>query len=811
MPLAALGDLVGRDAELAVVDDLFAAAVRTSSPQVLILSGEAGIGKTRLLRAAADRLAARPEQPLVGYGAALSAGIAAEAYGAVREGLRSLVVGAQAPAKSRYLDEIGDALRTCAPDWLEAIPMFGSLLAAGIRTSQHVAAGRASTRIDLASPVQQFVDFVSTLASTSPLALVLDDLHWADNSTIDVALKLALHGTGPMLLVLAYREVPGTRFSASDRVIHDARNSVLRYRPDAVHIALDGLTEDELLAALRDDLRASGPVSPLQLRRVVDLAGGNPLLAESLLLASQAEDGVPTLAATSRLDNIEAVMDIGLSKLTPEETLLLEACAVVGPVFEVSAVARALDRTEDEVFDELDLLAERAELVHDAPERRGQARYTFHHPILAEVLRDKAAAKTNRWRRLNGRLVDMAGDIGDETDWDHELFARMASYAIEAERSDLAHRWALQAARLQIASGSFSTALHTARAALDAAGSDAEELGARLVLIECLQTYADYDLVVEQAGQALAALRSHDADGRPPGQGSTFDDVELQLLRGLRMTGRWADVTDRLPDLLERLRSASPETRGQALMLLAEVQLCGPAQDLAGCEATLRELLSTEVDLALRSRATGHLGLAALARHDPVSADTYLRQAIEMGRATGLPYSEYEAVHWLSKKQIACLELDDAIVSVRHLQQLSEKSGVAGDTPFHDRDLGRILGLVGELEEAVRLTVRYLDASGSADGVVAATFAFQLEELGQIQGRQTARWFLASFSETAPAQMYDSGRRDLANRLGAALAGEADTRDALEALGISPLDRDNAYAIFTFDVPDLDGLRRRHA
>jgi hypothetical protein len=787
----------------------YEAAVDERAAKVVIVSGEAGLGKTRLLEAFLEDLAStEASAPICGYGQALSVGVATEAFGAVRECLRSIVDSRG--DRSGHLKMVGEALKTSAPAWLEAIPVVGQLLSAGIQTGQVWSRGSSESVIDLASPVDQFVTFIDTLSQKSPLVLVLDDLHWADNATIELVMRLAMSNVGPLLLVLSYRVTPGATLTAAERSVRDARNNILRYRGDALTIDLEELPNEVLLEALSQRIELEERViGPSDLRRIVELSGGNLLVAECLLMIHGGSDLTP-IADGSGITRIGAIMDIGLSQLDPKESQFLEACATVGPIFDAADVAIALNVSIDDVFDQIDLLAMKATLIVDVPSARGAQRYRFHHPILAEVLRDRAMDQFNRWRRINDRLVASAELYGEERGWDAALLARMAGYAVEAERGAEAFRWALAASRKQLTLGSTSTALATARAAIEAAADAQERLQGRLVLIECLQAYADHDAVVSECDAAIQDLACTTQDDTK----LTQANIVLQRLRGLRMLGEWTMFDAELPALIDLTSTLDKTMHEQALMLLAEAQLCGKVQDLAGCRQTLQHLQALDLDAATASRVVGHLGLVALAQHQPVEAEHRLQEAIALGEASSRPYDVYESVHWMSKKQIACLELDEAAHSIERLHVISERHGIAGDTPFHDRDLSRVLALLGQLDEAARLCVRYFDASGSRDDVVATTLALQIAELEALRGREAAGKFIGAVMRAVPGQMYDSDRRNLAGTLTRRLQ-VLDDLASVEAdpkvLAVAPVDHASALAIFNFNVPDIADLRAKHA
>jgi hypothetical protein len=288
--------------------------------------------------------------------------------------------------------------------------------------------------------------------------------------------------------------------------------------------------------------------------------------------------------------------------------------------------------------------------------------------------------------------------------------------------------------------------------------------------------------------------------------------IQLDRMRGLRMLGHWGQVQANLPGLVEGLVANAHPLQVRGLLLLAETQLCGPEQDLNASRNTLQALLALQLDASARSQTMGHLGLVALASHDLIEATEWLDLAIAEGEASARPMDSYRAIHWMSKKQMACLELDQAAASIRRLKEISERHGVAGDTAVHDRDLSRVMGLLGQVDEAASLCVRYVDSSGSPDGAVVSTLAFQVAELAELRGRIEAEALLRSFIDHAPGRMYDMSRRELATstvRLLLQTEDIARTAADCSALGVGETHHANALAIFTFNVPDLAKLRRQ--
>jgi hypothetical protein len=167
-------------------------------------------------------------------------------------------------------------------------------------------------------------------------------------------------------------------------------------------------------------------------------------------------------------------------------------------------------------------------------------------------------------------------------------------------------------------------------------------------------------------------------------------------------------------------------------------------------------------------------------------------------------------VHWLSKKTMACLELDRAWQLLRELAHTSDASGVASQSPWHLRDSSRVLGLQGNLADSARTFARYFDA-GTSLGRAATTLACQIRELEDLYGRAAADSMVETLGATAAGEMLDHELRTvLLNHL-LALRNRSPVWSvvpfAVERLGASQAEAEAADAIFRFDVPDLSALR----
>jgi predicted ATPase len=353
---------VGRRGELAYLMEQLKHVLKGPAGIVLVI-GEAGVGKSRLLAELASR-ARRRMTVLVGRGSPMSEtipfGVAAEA---IEAHLRTL-------DPTRLADLIVDR---------------GPELAAALPT---VAAGRvwgpAHGRLAV---LEALARLIARLAEGGPLLLLLDDVHQADPSTWELVGYLGRNPpAAPVLLVAAARS------RASDP--HDFRRYVSTLTKDGL---ADELTLGPLNAEAIGDLakRALGAelAGPELCAWLFDRTRGNVLYAVSLLeeLRRDPTQRVVPVSVKERV-RIEA------AALPADTAEALEIAAVLGHSFPFPRIARALPHGSGEA---LDILVHRGLLVERGD--GGSLAYDFAHPLVQEAIYDTIGA--SRRRELHSRVA----------------------------------------------------------------------------------------------------------------------------------------------------------------------------------------------------------------------------------------------------------------------------------------------------------------------------------------------------------------------------------------------------------------------
>lgn len=393
--------------------------------------GEAGIGKTRLVEVALAEVVAAGDVIVV-RGRAVE-GEFAPGYWPWTQALGALVASADDVAIARA----GPALAHIVPDVAERM---------GIESPT----GRdADTRADASGdPATRFAvqRAVATLleqaASERPVIVVLDDLHWADASSVrllgallDDLGRLGVH------VVVTYRPVEASQDPAVTDLLARAARSV-----GATRIVLHGLGVDDVIARFA----AIGVQLDRRTAAVVrDRTGGNPLFLEELARLAAVRPGTEV---TALLEDVpHGVVDIvrqRLARLSPDTVALVELASVAGRTSDLGVLAAALGTDVDRVLDHLEP-AVVACVVEFDPERPGAVRFT-HDLVRAAV--ESALPATRRIRAHRDLADSMVAHAGADPVAAMSIAQHYAA-AMPLGTADRAYRWATTAARHASATG----------------------------------------------------------------------------------------------------------------------------------------------------------------------------------------------------------------------------------------------------------------------------------------------------------------------------------------------------------------------
>jgi AAA ATPase-like protein len=426
-------DLVGRSREL---DRLGAAwrHVLTGERRASLISGEPGIGKTRL--AAEVGAIARAAGAPVLYGRC-DRGVGVP-YQPVVEALDHYARHAPAALLARQRAEHGTELGRLVPS-LSADGANG----AGPATTRHL----EGERYVLVAAVCAALEIA---AAQRPVLLILDDLHWADTPTLLVARGLLTAPKPSASMVIAtYRSTELTSGGPLAELVLD-----LAGEPGILRLELPGLEQTDVIAIARSLAGAELDDDGLLLARAVhEEAGGNPFFATEIMRHVSESGQMKRLdgrgarrtggLVLSLPGSVRETVTSRVQRLGAHAERVLEAAAVIGHDFGVELLARVVGESEDELVDVLDA-ASACALVREA--QGTDDHYSFTHALIPHTLYERLGPAR---RRLAHRRVAEAleAELGDDPG---PRIGELAHHACQGCRSGDAARaleYARQAAR----------------------------------------------------------------------------------------------------------------------------------------------------------------------------------------------------------------------------------------------------------------------------------------------------------------------------------------------------------------------------
>lgn len=430
---------VGREPELAALriglDD-----VLHGEGRLFLVSGEPGIGKSRLVEQLVETARESGVEVLVGR--CWEAG-GAPAYWPWIQAMRSYLRGRDASIVREQLGQGAADIAQVLPELRELWPDLPA----------PPSGDPEGARFRFFDAVARFFENAS---AAQPLMLALDDVHAADPPSLMLLQFLAAELAETCLLaVVAYRDVDPTLAEPMSAAVTD-----LRRRPITRALALNGLTEREVasfVAATSGVEPTPGAISALH-----HTTEGNPLFVGEVvqLLAAEHKLGTITEAAASRLavpEGVRAVIQRRLRHLSEPCRLVLVLASVLGREFGLDALERVSEVSGNELLDALDEAAQ-SRVVTDVPGAPGRMR--FAHALIRDTLYDELAP---------GRRVQLHRRVGSTLEALH-------SANVEPHLAELAYHF-FESARPADAEKALE---YSRRAAEQALGTLAYEEGARL-------------------------------------------------------------------------------------------------------------------------------------------------------------------------------------------------------------------------------------------------------------------------------------------------------------------------------------------
>jgi class 3 adenylate cyclase len=396
---------VGRDEELARLLAAYRGVVDERRPRMLSILGDAGVGKTRLVRELWGHLSDESPEPLRRTGRCLPYGQGIT-YWPLAEVLREHLGLLESDSGEVVLERLGNRR------------LLGLTLGLDVAEGMHPLLVRDRFQ-------DAWAAFFADAAADQPLVVLIEDLHWAEDQLLDLLERLAEDVHGPLLFLATARP------ELIDRRPGWGRSGEL--------VQLDALSAEDSVRLL-DELLAGE--LPGRLRELVlQHAEGNPFFVEEVLETLidrgllQSSNGGWTLAELPPdfdiPDSVQAVLAARIDLLEPAEKEALQAAAVIGRVFWSGPVYELVQGEPDlRVLEERDFVRRRS-----GSSMAGEREYAIKHALTREVA--YAGLPKPKRARLHATFAGWLERLGDNRDDLASLLAHHHAEAVRPEDADL--------------------------------------------------------------------------------------------------------------------------------------------------------------------------------------------------------------------------------------------------------------------------------------------------------------------------------------------------------------------------------------
>jgi class 3 adenylate cyclase/tetratricopeptide (TPR) repeat protein len=397
--------LVGRDYELSALEALHERVLSERRPHMVTLLGEAGVGKSRLLRELSGRLESTRDATQIRTGRCLPYG-SGVVYWALGEILRAECGIVDSDSSDEAWNKLCGFFQRTSGDATEPLGEVGQQKAALIGRSLGIDVPPELDRFE-GDPERTREAFFSALrsgiealANMHPLVLAFEDVHWADDGMLDAIEHLAQWVRAPLMILCLARDE-----------LLDRRPTWGGGRRNATQFFLPPLSHDDTRNLIRSLVPNGGSdVLPA----VIERSGGNPLFAEEM--ARRIMEGGGELGGDLP-ETVQGVLAARLDALEPFERRLVQQAAVVGRTFWEGSLAPLAAAEGRDLERALSGLQEK-DILAPVPEGRleGERELAFKHVLIRDVAYGMLpkAVRSRKHFEVGGFIEERAGDRSDE-------------------------------------------------------------------------------------------------------------------------------------------------------------------------------------------------------------------------------------------------------------------------------------------------------------------------------------------------------------------------------------------------------------
>ncbi|MDQ4103261.1 MAG: AAA family ATPase [Actinomycetota bacterium] len=712
----AVAPLVGRDAELHVLQAVVAGVLENQA-QVVALSGPAGVGKSRLAQECLAAARGRGFLPLQGFGGVLQQDVT---YAPLVEALRPLVGQKAGPGRPALIEGLLDLGRLFGDLSLPPGPALGD-------------PGLERTRL-----FESVCRLLERASARQPLALLLDDVHWADRGSLAL-LHYLIRGlaTRPLLVLLTYRE------DQANPALRDLLAG-LRRTGSFIELQLAGLTDQAVRMLAQNLLGRDAPTGFLDV--LTARSGGVPLFVDALvgsfvdsgalyrydgrwMLASQHPEAVPTV--------VSALLQSQVEGLPNEAREVLDLLAVCGAQVDHTLLERLIPG--DGLLRGLADLRAAGLVVEEVAD--GRVRYRAAHALLCEVAYELLPLVVRRRHHAavaraveqyapqqRGLLAQHVRRAGDEIDPGHALniLLNAVDQALARKAGDEAladARAAFDLAEALARRDVLSVLLDRLAEAYELAGDQDKAVSAWLAAAQGGKGIDRAERLRRAAVLELDAGRCDDSRHHLSEAAAELADLDpvpahmslaLTRLQMTFRTGSSADVGAMVAEL-ERLEGLAGLPRARAAALSGRCHLALAAGRYVEARAHLSALLDLTAELgddALAERVRRPGFVLELNWGDLKAARSIAEEALRLARLTGAPSLEARPQAGLGVVAFYAGEWEEALARSCELVDLAQRVGLPRGTAMGMGGRGLVLLRQGRLDDALACAAEARKALG---------------------------------------------------------------------------------------------------
>lgn len=676
--------LVGRAQEMETLERALYAAQRGTG-QCIVITGEAGVGKSRLLSEIRHRAGAEHFLTLQGYCFEQDLSFP---YAPLVDALRAYLMQCTPP-------EINVTLGPFAPEIFKLLPELAPFLP-DLQPTPALDPGAEKHRL-----FETLTQFFIRLAATQPVLVILEDLHWSDETSLDFlhlfVRRLSAH---PILLLASYRHE-----EAPPRLVH------LLAQFDRQHLAheitLAPLTRDDVGTMLRAIFDMPHPVKTEFLDLVYPITEGNPFFIEEVLkeLIAVGEifysDGRWERKPVADLHIPRSVQDAvrrRLERLSEPTRRVLTLAAVIGRRFDFALLQELTERSAPDLIKELEELIAAQLIVEESAERFSFRHALTHKAVYASLLRRERQS-------LHQRVA--------------EMLARLYADALDAHVSELAYHyyaggvWAKALVYSQRA-GEKAQALYAPREAIEHL-THALEAAHHMSLPpptatlrargQAHETVGDFEAARDDYERALSAARQA-RDGAAEWQSL----IDLGFLWASRDYAKTGEHFRRALELAQTL--GDPAMVGHSLNCLGNwyANVTQSDEGLRHHQKAL-ELFEMLDDRRGMAETLDLLGMASQLNSDLIQSHLYYQRAIRLSRelddrrrmSSSLACLTLCTASYHQNLEVAAISLTEAAHAAEEAVKLASEIGWRAGEAYAGLMLAMCLGPQGEYARALEV------------------------------------------------------------------------------------------------------------